>query len=103
MADGVARIRAERQRQRKRWGSKHDANHMKEQLALAAACYALPPNYRSPLLRYWRDQLWPQGWDYTFDDINPERRIRALEKAGALIAAEIDRLVREYAEAGERK
>ena len=100
---GAQRITQERTRQRSaaRHGGEgfdtaHDDQHIGEQLATAAAVYALPERYRQPIMRYWRDELWPTGWEPKFDDVNPERRVRILEKAGALIAAEIDRLIRAY-------
>lgn len=62
-------------------------------LARAGACYALPPAHR----RCFTDEYaatppaWPwQGWLWK---PTPDDRIRELAKAGALIAAEIDRLL----------
>ena len=66
-----------------------------EEMALAAACYALPDRAKQsffmsslPAVSY----LWP--WDRKWWKPTPDNRIRELEKAGALIAAEIDRLLR---------
>lgn len=80
------------------WTKQHDTEHEGEQLAVAAACYALPPSLRDlewseegqppalvPKLWPWEDKWWkPKG-------VTNEARIRDLVKAGALIAAEIDR------------
>lgn len=71
------------------WDSMHDDGHEEEELAEAAACYALPARSRSlDCLEEPHLWPWPNGW-------KPEDRIRELVKAGALIAAEIDRLLRE--------
>ena len=82
---GIELIAEERQRQitAEGWTPEHDDEHDNEQLAQAAACYAMPPRLRGPL-------PWP--WDA--DWWKPGDRIRELTKAGALIAAEIDRLQR---------
>lgn len=86
--DGVQRIALERQRQieEEGWTPEHDLEHTDAELARAAIAYALPPNdERSPSLI---DHFLPEGWKF-----NPQGRIRDLERAGALIAAEIDRLL----------
>jgi hypothetical protein len=101
--NGAERIAAERQRQIKVEGydAEHDAGAADE-LALAAACYALPTERRKvrrtlmagsfevqvkvPLF----SELWP--WRERFWKPTPDSRIRELEKAGALIAAAIDAL-----------
>ncbi len=73
-----------------------DNNHDKGQMAKAAASYALAEDYRKhipeeivkkdpPFFWPWSDQFWKP---------TSEDRIRELAKAGALIAAEIDRLQR---------
>ncbi|HEY8839204.1 MAG TPA: hypothetical protein VIO80_00895 [Candidatus Dormibacteraeota bacterium] len=109
-ANGASLITLERYRQRdsEGWTAEHDDGHTLGEMAAAGACYAL-------LSTRWRDSailgsslirsvLWP--WDaewfkpsdypdppYT-PNVHDERRIRDLTKAGALIAAEIDRLQR---------
>jgi hypothetical protein len=106
---GAERIAAERARQvaEEGYSSEHDDAGGGDDIAMAAACYAAPEpifvrrdfaagtTYRDP---------WP--WDERFDKrpyngnvliletTTPAQRIRLLEKAGALIAAEIDRLLR---------
>ena len=92
--NGVELIAAERQRQIdvEGWSALHDRQWTTDELALAAACYAVPEEVRraeskSPVKRYW--PFGPAWWKPT-----PHDRIRELVKAGALIAAEIDRLQR---------
>jgi hypothetical protein len=73
------------------WTAEHDDAHVDGDLAIAAACYAMPPGRR------WRRDpgppaLWP--WSPGWWKPTPSDRIRELAKAGALIAAEIDRLLR---------
>lgn len=90
---GIDLIRRERARQRKRQGDgeayslSHDDEHDEAELARAASVYAMPHRYRKDY--GWA--LWPMGW--RFKD-TPNDRIGELVKAGALIAAEIDRLER---------
>jgi len=88
--DGVERIAAERKRQIEEEGytAEHDEQHEHGQLARAAACYC------DLLWRSKRDT--PPGWPWNEKSWKPtpDNRIRELEKAGALIAAEIDRLLR---------
>lgn len=90
---GIERIAAERQRQieQEGWTPEHDDKHGDGSLACAAACYALPPTSRRlrvPPLD------WPSSWSASWWKPTPEDRERELTKAGALIAAEIDRLLR---------
>lgn len=67
----------------------HDDNHGDESLATAASCYALPDHKdRGEYV----DTLWP--WNEEYWKPTPNDRIRELVKAGALIAAEIERLQR---------
>lgn len=82
---GVELIAAERRRQveAEGWTPEHDTKHWDGELALAAACYALPEAWRS-------DDIWP--WHPGWWKPRPDDRVRELVKAGALIAAEIDRL-----------
>jgi hypothetical protein len=94
---GVQLIAAERGRQisEEGWTPEHDAEHDLDQLATAAAMYALTPATREMEYVYagggrWKvPKYWP--WDWRWWKPGPTR-IRDLEKAGALIAAEIDRL-----------
>jgi len=99
---GVERIAAERQRQieKEGWTPEHDDEHEDEELAIVAALYALPREERGRRTGDLFGKLWPESWDEEWWKPSPEDRIRELEKAGALIAAEIDRLLRLADEAG---
>ena len=84
--NGIDLIKQERLRQiyEEGWTTEHDDEHVNNELALAAVCYALPTKYVS--------SHWPSTWDKKW--YKPTTRIEDLKKAGALIAAEIDRLQR---------
>lgn len=84
-SEGVRLIAAERERQvvAEGWTLQHDAGHRADVLARAAACYAIPARLR-------RLDLWP--WESRYWKPSPDDRLCELVKAGALIAAEIDRL-----------
>lgn len=98
MKTGIELIAEERQRQIEveGWTPEHDKQHFDGQLANAAAVYAIDPmgGDASSIIK----TLWPWEMDWlkiscnenTSD--NPQGRIRDLQKAGALIAAEIDRI-----------
>jgi hypothetical protein len=97
---GAAMIRAERARQVTAEGytPDHDAGHDHGELARAAACYALPPEHRparsvrADSSRGDRYSRVPVGWPWHPDAWKPGDRLAELVKAGALIAAELDRL-----------
>jgi hypothetical protein len=108
---GAERISDERKRQIliEGWDDMHDDEHNGDELALAAVCYAAPGKIYIKEKVMDIDQIsfidpWP--FDTTWDKRNHtdagsiviassiKERIRQLEKAGALIAAEIDRLIR---------
>lgn len=81
---GVKLIAAERQRQLGEEGytAEHDREHGDSELARAGAVYALDA------VGYSADPgTWPWGWQ-----LKRDTPLRMLVKAGALIAAEIDRL-----------
>lgn len=91
---GIELIAEERQRQieKEGWTPEHDAHHDTGDLALAAAAYASAELYRRTTSEGCDNtpHIWPferEWWKPT-----PNDRIRELQKAGALIAAEIDRL-----------
>ena len=72
--------------------------HDVDTLAIAASCYALPF-----YLRETNNKGYPKNWPLGYKYWKPESkypsegfmdRIRELQKAGALIAAEIDKLQR---------
>ena len=88
--NGAERIAAERKRQieQEGWSLERDRElYQADQLALAAISYALPDRIR--VISY---QGCPLMWPWDSEWWKPGDRIRELEKAGALIAAEIDRL-----------
>lgn len=93
---GVELIKAERLRQisKEKWSAEHDDAHNGGQLAQAAASYALhaagistsfPKGMLNGCCLWWP---WARRW------WKPKTPIKDLMRAGALIAAEIDRLER---------
>lgn len=94
MQTGTELIAAERQRQvaQEGWTLEHDDEHDDGELLQAARCYlSLNPDYPH-LTGAALDWPWhPDWWKPSPDPI------RNLVKAGALIAAEIDRLQRKAA------
>lgn len=90
---GVASIRAERIRQlnEEGWTSEHDDDYRSGELPEAAACYleavlSISANDRTKVPAMWP---WnPEWW-------KPSSTYRNLVKAGALIAAELDRMQRD--------
>lgn len=60
--------------------------HADGEMARAAACYALTDVGISTL------KIWPKSWGLEY--WKPKNRLRNLVRAGALIAAEIDRIRR---------
>lgn len=102
MNTGIELIAIERQRQIKEEGFslRRDENYMNEELSMAASCYALPGELRVymndvPDQWPWDADHWkPANVEFRHEESYKEERIRELQKAGALIAAEIDRLNR---------
>ena len=91
----IEEIAAERERQKtvEGWTAEHDDEHDDDDLAIAAACYALPDRIRRIVIfdRTLLERIWPWSKDWW----KPKRdRRRQLVKAGALIVAEIERLDR---------
>jgi len=88
-------ISTERQRQilKEGYTDKHDDLFKDGELAWAAVCYAAPKERLVGVyhLGGWVDP-WP--WHPKFDKRGQHNRVRELQIAGALIAAEIDRLLR---------
>lgn len=93
METGIELITAERQRQieKEGWTSEHDKQHFSDELATVASLYAMPERQRCydnrispcPINFPWSSAWWKPS---------PDNRIKELIKAGALIAAEIDRI-----------
>lgn len=97
---GLELIILERERQitKEGWTSEHDSDeyHSHGEMAMAAACYAVDYLHHvrdmGAYYHNWAYDHWP--WDDKW--WNPSKDpIRNLTKAGALIAAEIDRLQRQ--------
>jgi len=86
MKTGIELITDERRRQieEEGWTSQHDDQHTKSQMMYAAVCYIMA-SAGNIVETYWP---WGRQW------WKPTERLRDLVKAGALIAAEIDRLQR---------
>ncbi len=87
---GIELITDERQRQIEKEGftAEHDKQYTDGQLIGAAMTYAMPSDLRYPI-----NGIWP--WTMEWFKPTPNNRIRELTKAGALIAAEIDRRIAE--------
>jgi len=113
MISGIELIAAERQRQieDEGWTAEHDDQHIGESLAMAAACYALPIKKLKMVVRSQREDVsirgefpvwelveykvpntWPRSWSPAY--WNSKTRLRDLARSAALIAAEMDRLIR---------
>ena len=106
----LAEIADERRRQvtKEGWTPQHDDDeHGTDDLACAAACYALPDDMREMMLSKQRrapafrarfrtttTHLWRHIWPFTEDWWKPKDRRRDLVRAGALIVAEIERIDR---------
>ncbi|WP_311272230.1 MULTISPECIES: hypothetical protein [unclassified Rhizobium] len=92
---GVKSIAAERRRQieKEGWTPTHDDKYTNGELLEAAACYALHNGMDV-------DDA-PGAWPWPKDWWKPTNRQRDLEKAGALIAAELDRVIRAAAPAAK--
>lgn len=73
-----------------------DDRHVNGELAQAAAVYACPPDLR--LMISDRPQGWPHGW--ATPRLPKASRLQELAIAGALVLAEIERLLRGDADAG---
>ena len=88
MKTGIELIAEERKRQVEVEGftDEHDKQYDSLELVFAAITYAIPDDLDSIDPRHY----WP--WDPSWYKRTPNDRVRELSKAGALIAAEIDRL-----------
>lgn len=95
MKTGIELIAEERRRQIEveGWTKASDSRYTNGELAAAAISYACPSDLRSCKVIRNGNKLplyWP--WDEKWWKPTPDNRIKELSKAGALIAAEIDRL-----------
>jgi len=86
---GIELIAAERKRQIEEEGftAEYDDCWDQGQMVRAAMCYCMEPGDKDEMPDEWP---WPPVWWKP----SPDNRIHELKKAGALIAAEIDRLLR---------
>ena len=93
---GVDRIAAERQRQIEQEGfdAERDDGYTDGSLARAAAHYASPGDALLVEGIGVNKNMWPPAWDSVWDKKDRFDRKRQLAVAGALIAAELDRLIR---------
>ena len=89
---GVTLISKERARQveEEGWTIRHDNQHVSKELAMAGACYAFDYAGNGKGILPSTDWPWHEDWWKP----TPNNPIKQLVKAGALIAAEIDRLHR---------
>ena len=103
MKSGIEIISEERKRQIEieGWTAEHDDEHRCGELSDATACYATRGYWRNYQRNPAYCMIWPfslDWWKPMADDLLGEEyidgRIKELSKAGALIAAEIDRLQR---------
>lgn len=99
MKSGIELIAAERARQLsvEGWTPEHDDEHTRGQMAAAASCYAKLAQLLE--IGKWDFETAAQhatlNWPWAPEWWKPARKAqRNLEKAGAFIAAEIDRLQR---------
>jgi len=112
MKNGIALITEERQRQidKEGWTAKHDSQHMEGELAIAACLYATPiplfaEKKHGRVTEYYDPWPWHDTVNYdryndggvnievpAWDKRKKHSKLRRLVIAGALIAAEIDRL-----------
>jgi hypothetical protein len=104
-SEGAMRIEQERRRQILEEGftAAHDEEHVFGELSGAASCYARTASRQIGSELYRAEVSAPpcQEWRWSHEWWKPsEDPIRNLEKAGALIAAEIDRLLRDQEKAG---
>ncbi|AKE62020.1 hypothetical protein F384_22575 [Citrobacter amalonaticus Y19] len=94
-------IIAERQRQQsvEGWTPEHDDHHTSGEIAGAAACYAMHVNARGWVFPsnpgVYQSEVEPGEWPWSPSWWKPTTPRRDLVKAGALIAAEIERIDRQ--------
>jgi hypothetical protein len=96
-ASGISLIAEERHRQItvKRWSPEHDEAHDNGEIAMAAQAYIDGARKASHGIEMPYMMSPPAAWPWDWTWWKPSKRpIRNLVKAGALIAAEIDRLQR---------
>lgn len=100
---GAKRVVDERNRQIavERFSELGDRHNEPGAMAMAAVCYAVPQHLRPEVLgvnAIGVPDTWPEAfamamWEPSTDPNDKNQRLRELDKAGALIAAEIDRII----------
>jgi hypothetical protein len=100
VSSGIAMIADERERQisEKGFDAQRDDRYTEDELAWAAMYYAHPraeaeDDFTTDEVGIIRD-FWPDTWDRRWAQAEEDDTIMRLAKAGALIAAEIDRRLR---------
>lgn len=102
MKTGIGLItEAKNKMEMKGYTSETDQQYKDNSLAKVAACYAMPEDEREKYQSFtftepkmWFPRWWPRSWDVKkYWKPQPNNRIEELSKAGAFIAAEIDRLI----------
>ena len=96
MKTGIELIAEERRRQIevKGYTTEKDAEYINEELADGACMYAMSDSMRQFIQDEWGNDMDLHFWQFNIKNYKPtpDDRIKQLQKAGALIAAEIDRL-----------
>jgi hypothetical protein len=97
---GADLIYSERLRQieKEEWTKAHDDRYVNDELLKASTCY-IGVSITNPDERATREDVLEVIWPWDEEWFKPTTFIRNLTKAGALIAAEIDRRIR----AGEKE
>jgi hypothetical protein len=100
LESGVVLIAEERDRQKRveGWTLEHDDKHLRKEMALAADSYLATHTHPPPgsKARTQYGPCWDWPWDLKWWKPSADP-VRNLVKAGALIAAEIDRIQRKRA------
>lgn len=92
---GMIALERMRQADQEGWTPEHDDEHSDGSLAAAAAAYALPRTIDTPRCGDGRPRWWPWSPDWWKPgELTLTGRLRDLEKAGALIVAEYERIQR---------
>jgi hypothetical protein len=92
MYAGIKLIADERMRQieKKGFTKMHDMAHSTTELACAATSYLMEMLNREN--KEWGEKMPPLPWPWDWDDFKPKELKQDLVRAGALIAAALDRL-----------
>lgn len=97
MTEGAKDIVEERLRQIREegWADAHDDQHTRGELVAAGICYAAVAQAQALDHEAWPAGMVPVTWPWAAEWWKPsDDPLRNLARAGALIAAEIDRLYR---------